>query len=291
MTARSMLFVPGDSAKKLAKAQSCGADALILDLEDAVAPGEKARARGMVREYLAARPQRPASKLWVRVNPLETAECLADLADVVPVRPDGIVQPKTSSAADVIRLGHYLDALEAAHGIPVGSIPILPVATETPAAMFTLGGYDQVGQRLYGLTWGAEDLGAAVGALSNKDPSGAWTLPYQVARACCIFAANAAGVAPLDTLFADFRDAQGLRTSCAEARRDGFVGKIAIHPDQVPVINECFVPSAEELAHAQRVVQLFAANPGVAALQLDGKMLDIPHLRQAEKTLGRSRRS
>ncbi len=289
MSARSLLFVPGDSEKKLAKSEGVGADILILDLEDAVAPAQKPAARALVREYLRARPQRSGSQIWVRVNPLDTAECLTDLAAVAAARPDGIVQPKTRCATDVVRFGHYLDALEAANGIAAGSIKILPIATETPEAMFTLGGYASVGPRLYGVTWGAEDLSLAVGALSNKDASGAWAFPYQVARAFCIFAAKAAHVAAIDTLFADFRDPAGLRNACADACRDGFVGKIAIHPDQVAIINECFVPSAEELAHAQRIVKLFADNPGVAALQLDGKMLDIPHLRQAEKTLARAR--
>ncbi len=288
MTARSLLFVPGDSEKKLAKGEVAGADILILDLEDAVVPERKSAARGLVREYLAVRQVRSGSKLWVRVNPLDTAECLLDLAAVVAARPDGIMQPKTRSADDVLRLGQHLDELEAANGIAAGHTKILPVATETPEAMFTLGSYAKAGPRLYGLTWGAEDLSAAVGALTNKDADGAWTFPYQVARALCIFAANAANVAAIDTLFADFRDPVGLRDSCAEARRDGFVGKIAIHPDQVAVINECFVPTAEELAHAQRIVTLFAENPGVAALQLDGRMLDIPHLRQAQKTLARA---
>jgi citrate lyase subunit beta/citryl-CoA lyase len=288
MTARSLLFVPGDSEKKLAKGEGAGADILILDLEDAVAPERKSAARGLVREYLAARPGRAGSKLWVRVNPLDTAEYPLDLAAVVAAKPDGIVQPKTRSADDVVRLGQQLDQLEATNGIAAGHIKILPVATETPEAMFTLGGYAKAGPRLYGVTWGAEDLSTAVGALTNKDVDGAWTFPYQVARALCIFAANAANVAAIDTLFADFRDPVGLRDTCAEARRDGFVGKIAIHPDQVAVINECFVPSVEEIAHAQRIVELFACNPGVAALQLDGRMLDIPHLRQAQKTLARA---
>jgi citrate lyase subunit beta/citryl-CoA lyase len=290
MSARSLLFVPGDSEKKLAKGESVGADVLILDLEDAVAPGEKSRARGMVREFLQSRPQRTGSKLWVRVNPLDTVECLLDLTAVVAARPDGIVQPKTRSANDVIRLGHYLDALEVANNLIPGAIKILPVATETPEAMFSLGGYGTAGPRLYGVTWGAEDLSSAIGATTNKDAQGAWAFPYQVARAFCLFAANAANVAAIDTLFADFRDPAGLRAACAEARRDGFVGKVAIHPDQVAIINECFVPSAEEVAYAARLLKLFADNPGVAALQLDGKMVDIPHLRQAEKTLARAKR-
>lgn len=288
MDARSLLFVPGDSERKLAKAGQAGADVLILDLEDAVAPEQKARARGLVSEYLASPSQRQNSRIWVRINPLETAECLADLARVIAARPDGLVQPKIRSPADVIRLGHYLEALEVANGLPLGVTPIMAVATETPEVMFSLGNFASVGPRLTALTWGAEDLSSAVGATANKDASGAWTFPFQVARSMCLFAANAAQVTPIDTLFADFRDTGGLRAACIEARRDGFAGKLAIHPDQVSVINECFVPSVEEIAHAQRLVQLFADHPGVAALQLDGKMVDIPHLRQAEKTLIRA---
>jgi citrate lyase subunit beta/citryl-CoA lyase len=290
MSARSLLFVPGDSEKKLARSESAKADILILDLEDSVTPAQKPAARGRVREFLAAHPVRTETQLWVRINPLETPEALQDLAAVVAMCPDGIVQPKTRAPADLIRLGHYLDALEAASGLAAGGIRILPVATETPEAIFSLGGFATCGPRLYGLTWGAEDLGAAVGAITNKQPDGAWTQPYQLARSLCLFGANAAGVAAIDTLFGDIRDLEGLRRSCAEGRRDGFTGKIAIHPDQVAVINESFVPSEAELAHAARVVALFRENPGVAALSLDGQMLDIPHLRQAERTLGRARR-
>jgi citrate lyase subunit beta / citryl-CoA lyase len=289
MSVRSLLFVPGDSDKKLAKSESCQADIVVLDLEDSVAPAQKAAARGRVREYLAAHALRTSSQLWVRINPLETAEALADLAAVVGVGLDGILQPKTRSPDDVTRLGYYLDAFEQQHGVEAGRIRILPVATETPKALFSLGEFTPCGRRLYGLTWGAEDLSAAVGASDNKERSGAWTQPYQLVRSLCLFAAHAAGVEAIDTLFADFRDSTGLRAACAEARRDGFTGKIAIHPDQVPIINECFTPTAEEVEHATRVVALFAQNPGVAALSLEGKMIDIPHLRQAEKTLQRRR--
>jgi citrate lyase subunit beta / citryl-CoA lyase len=289
MSARSLLFVPGDSDKKLAKSASCAADIVVLDLEDSVAPAQKASARQRVREYLAAHRARGMSQLWVRINPLETPEALADLASVVSGVPDGILQPKTRSPEDVIQLGHYLDAFEQQNGIEPGRIRILPVATETPKALFALGDFIRCGRRLCGLTWGAEDLSAALGASDNKEANGAWTQPYQLARSLCLFAAHAAGVEAIDTLFADFHNSTGLRTACAEARRDGFTGKIAIHPDQVPVINECFTPSAEEIEHATRVVALFAQNPGVAALSLEGQMVDIPHLRQAEKTLARRR--
>ncbi len=288
MTARSWLFVPGDSERKLAKAESCGADVVILDLEDSVAPEAKAAARVRVGEFLAAHARGRATQYWVRINPLESAAAAADLAAVAAGRPGGIVQPKTRSAADVIRLGQHLDGLERQHGLAAGGIAILPIATETPAALFAMGGYGQCGTRLAGLTWGAEDLSAALGASANQEADGAWTAPYQLARSLCLFGAAAAGVAAIDTLHINYRDEAGLRAACAVARRDGFTGKLAIHPDQVAVINACFVPSAAELAHAQRVVALFAAHPGSAALSLEGRMVDLPHLRQAEKTLARA---
>jgi citrate lyase subunit beta/citryl-CoA lyase len=288
MSARSLLFVPGDSDRKLAKSDSVPADILILDLEDSVSPEEKPAARSRVREFLAARSARSWSELWVRINPIQGPDALADLIAVVDVRPDGIVQPKARSADEVLKLAACLDALEAEGGVEPQRIRILPVAMETPEAIFAMGGYGRCGARLYGLTWGAEDLGAAIGATGNKRPDGSWTQPFQLARSLCLFAASAAGVAAIDTLHSDIRDAQGLRDSCAEARRDGFTGKLAIHPDQVAVINECFLPSADEIAHATRVIALFRDNPGVATLALDGQMLDIPHLRQAEKTLARA---
>jgi citrate lyase subunit beta/citryl-CoA lyase len=285
---RSWLFVPGDSERKLAKAEGCGADALILDLEDSVAAEHKATARARVREFLAAHAARRRSQLWVRVNPSGSADCAADLAAVIAARPDGIVQPKTRSADDVSWLGTQLDGLERRHGLQQAAIRILPIATETPAALFALGGYAQCGARLAGLTWGAEDLSVAIGATANQEADGAWTAPFQLARSLCLFGAAAAGVAAIDTLHADYRDAAGLRASCAAARRDGFSGKLAIHPGQVDVINECFLPSAAELARARRIVDLFAANPGAAALAFDGRMVDIPHLRQAEQILTRA---
>lgn len=288
MSARSLLFVPGDSDRKLSRAADSGADLVILDLEDAVAPEHKATARERVAAWLAARPSGARMQCWVRMNPLDSAESGHDLAAIAPARPDGIVQPKVGSADDVIGLGRALDELELRHGIAAGAIRILPIATETPASVFALGGYARCGARLYGLTWGAEDLGAAVGASANRDAHGAWTAPYQLVRSLCLFGAKAAGVAAIDTLHADFRDGAGLRERCAEARRDGFTGKLAIHPDQVGVINECFMPSAAEVEQARRIVALFAANPGVAALALDGRMLDLPHLRLAQGTLARA---
>ena len=289
MSARSLLFVPGDSDRKIAKSEGCAADIVILDLEDAVAPAQMAAARGRVSEYLAAHPRRAVTELWVRINPLATPEALADLAAVVAARPDGILQPKTRGPEDVIRLGFYLDPFEQQHGLTPGRIRILPVATETPEAIFTLGGFARCGPCLYGLTWGAEDLSTAIGATGNKEANGNWTQPFRLARSLCLFGASVAGVAAIDTLSVNFRDPVGLAAACTEASRDGFTGKIAIHPDQVAVINEGFTPSSAEIAHAQRIVALFAGNPGVAAMSLDGNMVDIPHLRQAEKTLARVR--
>lgn len=290
MTARSLLFVPGDSDRKLARSEGVPADVLILDLEDSVAAEHKAMARFRVREFLAAR-SRHSTQLWVRINPLSDLHTLEDLVEVMAGRPDGIVLPKVRGANEVIVLGHYLDALEAQHGIKTGRTRILPVATETPAAMFALGDYRGCGPRLYGLTWGAEDLSTALGATTNRDAQGNWTAPYELARSLCLLAAGAAGVVAIDTVYTAIRDVEGLRATCTEARRDGFAGKVAIHPEQVAIINEGFTPSDAELAQARRVVELFAANPGVAALALDGRMLDIPHLRQAEAILARGGRS
>ena len=258
---------------------------IILDLEDSVAPSEKKLARKRVEEYLSVRSPSAGREIWVRINPLDSPESMADLVAVTGVRPDGLIQPKTRSPDDVVRLSHYLDALEAQHGLEPETVRILPVATETPEAIFAMGGFDRCGKRLAGLTWGAEDLSAAVGAMTNKQDGGAWAHPYQLVRSLCLFAAHAAGVPAIDTLYADVRDSAGLRAACGEARRDGFSGKIAIHPNQVDVINECFTPTDDEVARARQIVELFEANPGVGTLALDGEMLDIPHLRQAEKIL------
>ena len=285
---RSLLFVPGDSERKLSKAEGVAADVLIFDLEDAVVPDRKAVARGLVREYLEARPRDRSQQLWVRINPLDCAEAGADLGAVMPVRPDGIVLPKTRSPEDIELLGQRIGHYEAEYDFPVGSTRVLPVATETPQSLFSLGEYARCGKRLAGITWGAEDLAAAVGATANRDAHGSWTPPYQMVRSLCLFAAHAAGVEAIDTLWANFRDPMGLEASCADARRDGFSGKLAIHPDQVEVINRCFTPSAEEVERARRIVQLFEANPGAGTLALDGSMLDLPHLRQARRILARA---
>ena len=284
MSVRSWLFVPADSERKLEKACDVPADALILDLEDSVALPNKARARELAARFLETSGL-DRSRVWVRVNPQTGEEYGQDLAAVLPARPGGIVLPKARSAEDVQALVRQLDTFEAAQAAAGVSAAVLPLVTETPEALFTLGGYAGVGARLAGLTWGAEDLGAAVGAAAVRDGDGNWTPPFQMVRNLCLFAAHAAGVAAIDTIHADFRDKDGLERACREARRDGFTGKLAIHPDQVEVINRAFSPNEDELDHARRVVAAFEAQPGAGVVELDGVMLDRPHLVHARRIL------
>jgi citrate lyase subunit beta / citryl-CoA lyase len=284
MRLRSLLFVPGDSERKFARAKDCGADALILDLEDSVSASEKAGARTHVARLIDNASDRP----WlfiVRVNALDTGLTLDDLAAVVKPGLDAVLIPKANGAADLDRIGYYLDALEARAAMAPGSVKFMCVATETARAMFALGSYAPAHVRLIALTWGAEDLSAALGATENKEPDGSWTFPYQAARAQCLFAASAAEAGAIDTIFADFRDLDGLERDCRRSRRDGFVGRLAIHPDQVAVINRAYAPSEAEIAHAQQIVAAFEANPGSGALGVDGKMVDLPHLKAARKIL------
>lgn len=285
MTMRSLLFVPADSEKKLAKSESIPADVIIIDLEDSVAPENKAAARSLAREFLDSRQGERSQQLWVRINPVFSQEAGADLGAVMPAGPDGIMLPKSRSVEDVDLLGQRLGTYEAEYERKVGATKVLPLVTETPGALFTLGDYGKAVNRLAALTWGAEDLAAAVGATTNLDGQGNWTPPFQMVRHLCLFAAHAAGVEAIDTLFGDFRNSTGLEQSCAEARRDGFSGKLAIHPDQVEVINRAFTPGGEEISRARAVVELFEANPGVGTLALEGVMLDLPHLKQARKIL------
>ena len=280
---RSMLFVPGDSEKKIAKSESFAPDAVILDLEDSVALANKPAARSIVSDYLTSANRRCA--LYVRINPLDTPDALTDLATVMAAQPDGIMLPKAGSAHDCVQLSHYLDAFEAQHDTPHGHTRIIPVATEVPEAVFALGNYAIVGARLAGITWGAEDLAAAIGAIDNRDEAGEWSQPFELTRSLCLFGASAAQVAAIDTLHADYKDDAGLAASSRRARRDGFAGRLAIHPAQVAIINEAFTPSEAEVAHAHEVIALFAANPSVGTLGLNGKMLDMPHLVQAQKTV------
>ena len=284
MRLRSLLFVPGDSERKFARARDCEADALILDLEDSVAPSEKANARDRVAGLIGPDPER-AWTFMVRVNALDTGLTLEDLAAVVKPGLDALLIPKVNGAADLERIAHYLDALEAKAGMASGSVKLASVATETPKAMFALGSYAPAHPRLIALTWGAEDLSAALGATANKEPDGSWSFPYQLARAQCLFAASDAGVMAIDTIYADFRDSDGLEQDCRRSRRDGFVGRLAIYPDQVAAINRAYAPSEAEVAQARKIVAAFEANPGAGALGVDGKMVDLPHLKAARKIL------
>ena len=286
MTLRSMLFVPADSERKLAKSVDSRADVLILDLEDSVAEARKVPARRTAQDFIATQASRIGPRLYVRINPLDTPLAMGDLAAVVAPGLAGILLPKTLSAADVIRLGHGLDALEARAGMTPGTVAIMPVATETAAAMLNMQSFAGPLARLSGVTWGGEDLSAAIGAVSNREEDGSWSPLYVLANSLCLAAATAAGVPPIDTLYADFRDGAGLAAACRASRRRGFRGRIAIHPDQVAIINEAYSPTAAELAHAQRIVDAFTANPEAGTLGIDGQMIDRPHLTQALRTLG-----
>jgi citrate lyase subunit beta/citryl-CoA lyase len=287
MRLRSMLFVPADSERKLAKAAASAADVLILDLEDSVAEARKPAARAMAARFVTEQAGRIRPRLFVRINPLEGGSAMADLAGVVVPGLAGVVLPKTRGAADIARASYCLDALEARAGMPAGQVRIVPVATETAEAMLNMQSF--VGAllpRLAGITWGAEDLSAAIGAVSNRDENGAYSPLYDLAASLCLTAAAAAGVVPIDTLHADFKDSAGLTAACRASRRRGFRGRIAIHPDQVPIINEAYSPNETELAHARRIVEAFAAQPDAGTLSIDGVMIDKPHLTQARRTLG-----
>ncbi len=278
MKLRSLLFVPGDRPERMRKALGCGADALILDLEDSVAPEAKAAARQHVAAFLAE-ANRDVS-LLVRINPLDSALADADLDSVVPARPSGIVLPKAEGAASMADLDRRLRARG-----DTGAL-VLPIATETPRAVFTLGEYAGT-PRLCGVTWGAEDLPAAIGAQGAREEDGGYTAPYQMVRALTLFGASAAGVPPVETVYPAIRDSTGLRAYAARGARDGFAGMMALHPDQVPIINAAFTPSDEALAHARAVIAAFDANPGAGVLVFDGKMIDAPHLKRAQALLAR----
>ncbi|CAN5726728.1 CoA ester lyase [soil metagenome] len=287
---RSLLFVPGHDARKLAKGLDCGADALILDLEDAVPQAEKVRARSVTAEFVAAHSQR--LPLFVRINAPSTGLALDDLAAVVRARPHGIMLPKCESGRDVARIAAWLSALEARDGIADGVVRILPIATESAVALLDMGSYArEAGTRLCGLMWGGEDLAADLGSIANRNVQGRYTAPFELARSLTLLGATAAQVAAVDAVYTNFRDPDGLRAEAAEALRDGFSAKAAIHPDQVGPINEAFTPSAQDLAWAQRVVEVFAQAPDTAIAVLDGKMLDRPHLRAAQRVLSRAARA
>lgn len=286
---RSLLFVPADGGKKLDKAMASGADAVIVDLEDSISEGGKADARKSAADFLqdaVAQTGRP--RLLVRVNGIATGLTDADLDAVVPARPDAIMLPKAEGGASVIHAAAKLSAREAIAGVPDGHIKIVAIATETATALFLAGTYRGASARLEGLTWGAEDLSADLGAETNRDGDGRFLDPYRLARALCLAGAAAAQVQAIDTIAADFRNLELLRRETEEARRDGFTGKMAIHPAQVPVINEVFTPTPAQVAKARIVIAAFDSNPGKGAVAIDGVMYDRPHLERARQLLARA---
>ena len=280
---RSLLFVPADSERKLSRAPQSGADALILDLEDSVVPANRPLARRQAHEFLASTGS-VEFRRYVRINPLSGGAALDDLAAVVSAKPDGILLPKCVPE-DLRTLDHYLSALEVTAAIPPGTVRVIAIATETPAAIFALGGYAGVSSRLEGITWGAEDLAACIGG-NNRRADGAYDDVYRLARSLCLLAAAAVNVTPLDTIYTDFKDEAGLAAECAAARRSGFTAKMAIHPAQIPVINKAFAVTEGELDWARRVIAAFAENPEAGTIALDGKMIDKPHLTLARRLLG-----
>jgi citrate lyase subunit beta/citryl-CoA lyase len=290
---RSWLFVPGDSERKQTKALASDADALILDLEDSVDPAQLPRARARVAALLAGGSRRAGPQLWVRVNAPASGALREDLASVCAhALPAGIVLPKVSRAREIVETAQELEALEEARPAAGGGMRLLVLVTETPQGLLALPQYPQqlaaapaVIARLAGLTWGAEDLSAALGATGKRDAAGALTFPFQLARSACLLAAAALGVQAIDGVHTDFRDAAALQRELAEARRDGFSGKLAIHPDQVAPINAAFTPTQAERQHARRVVEAFAAAAGAGVASLDGQMIDRPHLLQAQRIL------
>lgn len=280
MTLRSLLFVPGDRPERFAKAAASGADALILDLEDAVAADRKAIARESIRSALLGDPHGPP--LFIRINPLDSALVTADLDALAGTHPAAIVLPKAEGRASVEALDRLLRVRS------LDDVPLLPIATETPAAIFELGSYRAVSDRLIGLTWGAEDLPAAIGAATSREADGCFRPPYEMARSLTLFAAAAAGIAAIDTVYPAFRDLDGLQLYAERAATDGFAGMIAIHPTQVAIINEAFRPSEAAIARAQRVIAAFEGANGAGAVQFDGGMIDAPHLKQAHAILRRA---
>ncbi len=284
---RSLLFVPGDDERKIAKGLACAADALILDLEDSVAPQRKSAARELCARTLASADTR--HQLFVRINALDTADALLDLAAIVGGHPFGIVLPKCRGGDDVRLVGHYLTALEARERVAVGAIRVLPIVTESGAAMFGLGSYDNPSiPRLWGMLWGGEDLAADIGATANRDETGRYTAPYQLARSLCLFAATAASVIAVDAVYTNFRDPAGLKAEALEGLRSGFSAKAAIHPDQIEAINAAFTPSAADIEWANRVIAAFDGSPEAGVAAVDGKMLDRPHYRGAQRVLARA---
>ena len=289
---RSLLFAPADSDRKLDKAFASGTDAVIIDLEDSVAPDSKPLARERAARFLAQTTgltHRP--RLLVRINSLPSGLADADLDAVAPAAPDAILLPKSEGSASVVHLAAKLTACEAVHGVADGHIGIIAIATETAGSLFQLGSYSGSSARLVGMTWGAEDLSAELGATANRDSTGQFLAPYRLARTLCLAGAVAAQVEPIDTVFIDFRDQAGLRRETEEACRDGFTGKMAIHPAQVAIINEVFTPTAQAVAEAHAIVAAFAATPGSGVVGINGVMYDMPHLKRAQRVLARANAS
>ena len=285
---RSLLFVPADGGAKLDKATASGADAVIIDLEDSIAPERKERARDAALEFLkAANAQKQRPRLLVRINGLDTGMTDADLDAVVPGQPDAIVFPKAEGGSTVVHLDAKLTAREAIAGLPEGGIKILAQAVESAAGLFAAGTYRGASARLIGMTWGPEDLSAELGAQTNRDTQGHLTEPYRLARNICLYGAAAAKLPAIETVYVDFRNSEGLRRDTQDALRDGFSGRLAIHPAQVAVINEVFTPTPEQIAKAKAVMAAFAAQPGAGAIGIDGKMFDRPHLIRAQNLLAR----
>ncbi len=283
---RSLLFVPADAGPKLDKAMASGADAVIIDLEDSISPERKQHARAACLEYLKSaqqKPQRP--RLLVRINGLDTGMTDADLAAIVPGKPDAILFPKAEGGESLVHLDAKLTAQEAIAGVTEGSIKVLAQNVESSLGLFLAGTFRGVSQRLIGMTWGPEDLSAELGAEANRDAQGILTEPYRLARSICLFGAAAAKVQAIETIYPDFRNTEGLRRETLDSRRDGFTGRLAIHPAQVPVINEVYTPSAEQIEKAKAVIAAFAAQPGAGAVGIDGKMYDRPHLVRAQRLL------
>jgi len=276
MQPRSWLFVPADSEKKIAKALDSDSDAIIFDLEDSVAPANKGAARDILKN-LPQRTERP--QLWVRINPLGSEFHREDLHLIGLADLHGIVLPKAESGADVVQLAHR-----------TGNIPIHAIVTETPASLFGMLSYRDPKSPLVAMSWGAEDLSAALGASSKYDSDGSLSFTYRLARSLCLAAAVAAGAQPVDGIFADFKDEKALRAEADAARREGFTGKLAIHPAQVPVINAAFTPSGEDVRHAEEIVAAFEAHPDAGVLSVGGRMVDRPHLVQARRVLERAAR-
>jgi citrate lyase subunit beta/citryl-CoA lyase len=286
---RSFLFAPGDSVRKLEKSLTFGADAIIADLEDSIAPDGKETARRVTAEFLqAARAKADHPRLFVRINGLTTGLADDDLDGVMAAAPDGIVLPKAVGGADIQHLGAKLAVREAEFGLEDGGTAIVALSTETARSIFALGTLPGASHRLKGISWGGEDLSVEVGAHANRLEDGTYTDPYRLARSLTLFGAAAAGVDAIDAVYVNFRNEAGLAAECAAGRRDGFVAKMAIHPAQVPVINDAFTPSADMIAHARAVVAAFAASPGAGVVGLGGEMLDRPHLVRAERILARS---